>query len=440
MSEPSSDDRTPSDEPTTAPTADGAEAPGDAAPSNADDTRARDAEPGDSEAGDARSGDAKTADAEPADTRSEDAGGQVAAGAPPASPPAAWGDSLNQLQTRWVRLEVMLSVAIVIAEILALGAWIALKGLSSPPKVSAAGVVFRAGVTATALGLGTWFALNKATPVVRQVATSVAVAAGLFVGRLWAGVGVSFGAELIGWYQDASTLTLIGGLRAVGTRCTIWLAMLGASIATSGGKHINVDVVMRFVPMKLRVPMAVAAWAAAAVVSFAASWGFVEHIAVTSMGAKGDAPMSAKVGAIAHEAGEHLFLLRQQLRIDRKVAWRVWTGERHLSTLTAAEWNAMIDDGGWAERYGADKAKALRAPETTRFVTPIVSIPGGKSPRGILVEDLNLLFPFGFFIIGLKFVLRCLLALSGHVVVDPDAAHRDDDHPPAAQGAAEEAA
>lgn len=405
MSEPSSDDRPPRNEPAATPSAETSASPPAAT--------------------------TVTGEGEPAKT---------AAPAAPKPAPAAWGDSFHRLQERWVRLEVMLAVAVVIAEILALGAWIALKGLSSPPKVSAAGLVFRAGTTATVLGLGTWFALHKAAPVVRQVATSVAVAAGLFLGKVWIAVGVAYGAELIGWYQDASTLTLIGGLRAVGTRCTIWLAMLGASLATSSGKHINVDVVMRFMPIRLRVPMAVAAWAAAALVSFAASWGFVEHIAVTSFGAKGDAPMSQKVAAIKHEAGEHLFLLRQQIRIDRKVAWRVFGGERHLATLTGEEWNALLDEGGWAAHYGEEKAKALRAPATAKYVTPIVSIPGGKSPRGILVEDLNLLFPFGFFMIGLKFLLRCLLAISGHVEVDPDAAHKDDDHPPATDGAAEEAA
>lgn len=355
--------------------------------------------------------------------------------------PAAWGDGLAKLQERWVRLETMMAVGIIVAEILALGAWIALKGMSSPPGVSAAGLVFRAGMTATALGMLVWFGSYKLPMKVRQTAACIAVAAGLFVGKLWVAVGVSYGAELVGWYQDASTLTLIGGLRAVGTRCTIWLAMLGASLATSSGKHINVDVIMRFVPVKVRVPMAVAAWTAAAVVSFAAAWGFVEHIAITSFGAKPDSTMGAKIHAISHEASEHAFLLRQQLRIDRKVAWRVFGGQRHLSTLTSAEWNEMIDDGGWAERYGADKAKALRVPDTVKFVTPVVTIPGGKSPRGILVEDLNLLFPFGFMIIGLKFLLRCLLAISGHVEVDPDAAHRDDDaHPAGSDEPTEEAA
>ncbi len=360
-------------------------------------------------------------------------------GAPKPSP-AAWGDPLHRFQERWVRLEVTLSVVIVIAEILSLASWIALKGLSSPPGVSAAGLVFRAGVTATALGIAAWFGLKKASPVVRQVATCVAVAAGLFLGRAWVSVGVAYGAELVGWYQDASTLTLVGGLRAVGTRCTIWLAMLGASLATSSGKHINVDVVMRFMPTRLRVPVAVAAWSAAAVVSFAAAWGFVEHIAVTSFGAKSDATMGAKVGAIAEEMGEHRFLLSAQLRLDRVVGWRVFSGERHLKSLSGAEWNQIIESGGWAARYGAEKAQALRVPATEAYVTPLVTIPGGRSPRGILVEDLNLLFPFGFFMIGLKFLLRCLLAISGHVEVDPDAAHREEGHAPSERDAAEEAA
>ena len=37
-------------------------------------------------------------------------------------------------------------------------------------------------------------------------------------------------------------------------RFTLWLALLGASVATAQGKHINVDVVMRFLSPRARVP------------------------------------------------------------------------------------------------------------------------------------------------------------------------------------------
>jgi len=41
------------------------------------------------------------------------------------------------------------------------------------------------------------------------------------------------------------------------TRLTLWLALLGGSIATAKGKHINIDVVMRFLTPRMRIPVAV---------------------------------------------------------------------------------------------------------------------------------------------------------------------------------------
>ena len=60
--------------------------------------------------------------------------------------------------------------------------------------------------------------------------------------------------------------------------------------------------------------------------------------------------------------------------------------------------------------------------------TPIVSAPGsGESPRGLLTREATFIVPFGLIMIGLRFLLRILLALSGRVRVDPDAAHADDE-------------
>ncbi len=57
---------------------------------------------------------------------------------------------------------------------------------------------------------------------------------------------------------------------------------------------------------------------------------------------------------------------------------------------------------------------------------PAVSIPGGQEVRGLLIKDADLIFPFGLLMIALRFILRCLLALSGQVAVDPDVAHSED--------------
>ena len=90
-----------------------------------------------------------------------------------------------------------------------------------------------------------------------RVAVTSAVVAGLVLGRLWANAGVEYFSNVLNWMQNASLLMLIGGLRGVVTRLTLWLALLGGSIATAKGKHINIDVVMRFLTPKMRIPVAI---------------------------------------------------------------------------------------------------------------------------------------------------------------------------------------
>jgi hypothetical protein len=366
---------------------------------------------------------------------------EAEAPSPPAHPPgAAWGDPLQRFEKAWARFETRLAVGVLLAEIASLCAWVFLKGMSTPPTSGKAGVVFRAVMTSLVLGFATWRLLRGKPERLRSTATTIAAAAGLFLGRLWVGVGVTYSSEILNWYQDASTLTLIGGLRGVGTRLTAWLAMLGASLATSSGKHINIDVVMRFLPPKVRVPAAAAAWLAAAAVCFASTWGFVDHIVIASFQAPKESTTGQKVGVLTHELREQFFVLRKQISLDLKVGPRVFTGTKYSEALSGAEWNAHVQEGGYEAWFPKEQVEALlvKGDAVARPVSPLVIVPG-KNQRGLLVETLNLLFPFGFFMMGLKFLLRVLLVFSGHVVVDPDAAHREDhdDEPegePAAEG------
>lgn len=352
---------------------------------------------------------------------------EAAVPAAAAHPPgAAWGDPLRRFEKAWARFETRLAVGVLLAEIASLCAWVFLKGLSTPPSSGKAGIVFRAVVTSLVFGFATWRLLQGKPERLRSTATTLAAAAGLFVGRLWAGVGVGYGSEILNWYQDASSLTLIGGLRGVGTRLTAWLAMLGASLATSSGKHINIDVVMRFLPPKVRIPAAGAAWLAAALVCFTATWGFVDHIAVASFQAPREGTAGQKMGRLTHEIREQLFVLRKQIGLDMKVGPRVFTGTKYSEALSGAEWNAHLQGGGYEDWFTKEQVEALRVKDEAKPVSPLVIVPG-KSPRGLLVETMNLLFPFGFLMMGFKFLLRVLLVFSGHVVVDPDAAHREDD-------------
>jgi hypothetical protein len=59
---------------------------------------------------------------------------------------------------------------------------------------------------------------------------------------------------------------------------------------------------------------------------------------------------------------------------------------------------------------------------------PQVPVPGtGEEARGLLVRELDFVFPFGLAVIALKFLLRILLILMGRIDVDPEAAHKEED-------------
>jgi len=363
--------------------------------------------------------------------------------AAPGVPKRAWGEPLKRLDRAWTALESRLCAAVLLAEIAALCLWISLKGLSAeytPGSGDKSGLVYRALLGAAVLGV----AANRAFRgrARHDVAVTAAVVLGALGARAWANVGSEYFANLLNWMQSASFLTLIGGVSGIAKRLTLWLALLGASLATGQGKHINVDVVMRFLTPKLRVPVAVVGWLTAAVVCAAGVWGFFDHIAIESFRAPAtapcpedpnktcDVPPGAKIATVQGEMGKDLFLAGRQLSLDVRSFPRVIAGTKYDTYLHAAEWNAWMAGGGWEAHYDRDAVASLKmsedAPEQTHL--PIISIPGSaENVPGLLVKDLNFIFPFGLFIIALRFVLRALLAISGQVRVDPDAAHGDDD-------------
>ena len=343
--------------------------------------------------------------------------------------PLAWGAPLARLDGAWTHLESLLCAVVLVAEILALCAWIAMKGLSTPTTAdNKAGLVFRAIVGAVALGLLADRLTRKSPERVARVATLSAVGVGLLASWAWRGSGIAYCSNFLNWYQESSTLTLAGGLRGVASHLTVWLALLGASLATASGKHINIDIVMRFFKPGWRIPAAIAGWVAAAVVCFAAVVGFFDHIAIGNFGAKADATASEKIEVVAHDLGDHMFLVRKQIGLDLRTLPHVVLGERYDSWLRGADWNAWIRDGGWSDRYTPAQVESVLVPDASGSDVhgPLVVVPGGTN-RGILGHALNLMFPFGLAMIGLRFLLRALLAASFQIDVDPDAAHGEPD-------------
>jgi TRAP-type C4-dicarboxylate transport system permease small subunit len=346
---------------------------------------------------------------------------------------------------------------VLLAEIAALCSWIALKGLSSeysPGGGDVSGLVFRSLITCVLFG----FVAHKATKPKNDSAAeetkhawivTTAVFLGLFAGRFWVTVGVEYTSNLLNWLQNASLLMLVGGLRGLGTRFTLWLALLGASIATAKGKHINVDVVMRFLTPKLRMPIAVLGWLAAATMCLAGVVGFADHIAIesfkapatqpctgaaadgaTTQGGDCDVPFGVKLGIVEKAVGDDFFLMGRQVSLDVRSVPRVLVGTKYDGWMKAGEWNEWLKGADWAAHFKQDDVNNLLLPadQPDAVRSPAVNVPGGmEQARGLVIRDLNFVFPFGLLMIALRFVLRALLAISGHVRVDPDAAHEEDD-------------
>lgn len=342
---------------------------------------------------------------------------------------AAWGRPLVRFDEAWTRLEARLCVGVLLLEVLSLSLWVALKGLSAPPdSESPAGVVFRGLIGALVLGAVGYFAPRKQSLQVRRAISMGGVVLGIALAKAWANVGVSFGSNLLNWYQQASSLTLLGGLRGVGTRLTLWLALLGGSLATGAGKHITIDLITRFLKPKARLPVVLSGWLGAAVICASASWGFFDHISIDSFGADADARPSAKVSAVTKGLGENFFVLRRQLSLDLKTLPHVMRGEPYADWLTGTEWNQWIDDSGFAERYGKEAAEGLKIGADDRRA-PAVLIPGKGEMRGDLIDTANLVFPFGLLMIAIRFVLLSLLVLSGHKSIEETGEGMDIERP-----------
>jgi hypothetical protein len=191
------------------------------------------------------------------------------------------------------------------------------------------------------------------------------------------------------------------------------------------------------------VPVAVLGWLTAAIVSATAAWGFFDNVAVEEFHARATMPCAdgrtheicsppagEKIDLVLKDTGRNLFLARRQISLDIRSLPKVIGGTPYGKWLTAGEWNEWLRAGGWESHFAADDVKALELPaDSTDFRTPAVTaVPGGTDRvHMLLVPLLNMVFPFGLLVIAIRFVLRSILAVTGWVTVDPDAAHVDEE-------------
>ena len=371
--------------------------------------------------------------------------------------PAAWGEPIAKLDRAWTKLEARLAAGVLIAEIAALVFWISIRALSTSGKAGS-GQLFRQLLCAAVIGGVTWRLVRKHPR--NQAITTGGVVLGAVVGSVWGDAGTAYFSNLFAWLQNASILVYFGGVSDLAKRFTLWLALLGASLATAQGKHINVDVVMRFLSPKMRVPVAVIGWVAAAAVALSASWGFFDFVAVEEMKAPTTMPcpgdesarcttsMGSKVDVVTTRFGRDFFLTGRQISLDLKSFPKVLAGTPYNKYLTPAEWNAWLKGGGWSPRFNPEDVKLLELPEdgSIDYRNPsVTAIPGSVDQVAkMLVPMFDLVFAFGLFVVGVRFLVRSLLAISGHIKVDPNAAHGDDDlahaHDSSSQAAAVDAA
>ena len=276
-----------------------------------------------------------------------------------------------------------------------------------------AGLVFRGVLGAIAIGAVMNRLARARSPRGRGADDrSLRRASGSCWGSFRARSGSGYFGNALNWLQDSSSLTLLGGLRGVGTALTWLLAMLGASLATGSGKHINVDALVRFLRPRWQLPAVLWAGSMAAVVCLTSVWGFFDHIAIESFGATASAAPGEKIAVAMHEQGRHLFVLRKQLALDARALVHVVAGNRYDTWLHGAEWNTWIRGGGWENHFSEAQISGILLPESgaRELHPPLVVVPSGESNRGLLTRDLHLIFPFGLLVIGLRFLLRVLVA------------------------------
>jgi TRAP-type C4-dicarboxylate transport system permease small subunit len=373
-------------------------------------------------------------------------------------PKAAWAEPLVRFDRAWTKLESRLAAGVLLAEIATLIFWIAIRALSSTGE-SGSGQLFRRMLVAAIFGGIAW-RFTKKHPQ-GQTITTGAVIAGVVAGSYGGEHGTVYFSNLFAWLQNSSILVFFGGASDLAKRFTLWLALLGASLATAQGKHINVDVVMRFLSPKMRVPIAVIGWVAAAVVAISASWGFFDFVAVEELKAPTDMPCPggdatkicdatpmSKVDAVEAAFGRDLFLTGRQLSLDLRTFPKVITGTTYNQTLKNEDWNEWLHDGGWESHFKPEDVKIFEVPpnpDQPYRIPAVTAIPGSNDQiNRVLVPLVDLVFAFGLFIVGIRFLLRSLMAIGGHIKVDPNAAHGDDElahaHDASEQAAAVDAA
>src|SRR5262245_42473057 len=135
---------------------------------------------------------------------------------PPAPTKARWAEPIVVADRACTSFETWLALVVFALEAVSMTVWVCLKGFSAPPEHVSA-IVFRAIVGSAVLGTAAHWALRQQPSRVRRWGTLGAVFIGVLAARAWVHFGGEYSSNVLNWYQQASFLTLLGGLRGVGT-------------------------------------------------------------------------------------------------------------------------------------------------------------------------------------------------------------------------------
>lgn len=348
---------------------------------------------------------------------------------------AAWANGIVRFERALTWIEARLLFVTLMALVLSLVFWISLRGMATPlESKSAAGTVFRMLVGAGVVGgLSRVVAVRalKMDEVKSALVTSLGVMIGIGTASLWRGVGIARFDAILNWLQEGSSLAMVGGLRGLSTRLTVAVALIGAALAAARSKHINIDVVLRFMNPALRKPVHVLGAIATATVCFVASYGFLDYTSIEGFGQNRDLSMSEKVAGLRRASATHRFVFYKQIGLDlRTFPAVVFGGVRWDAPerMTGRQWNEWLAAEGFSEHFSKEEFEMMKAPASAENESrvPMVTLPS-ESSKGALSHDLNLLWPLGLFWIGLRVILRAILVISGHASVEPDADEPDEE-------------
>ena len=379
--------------------------------------------------------------------------------------PAPWTKPLVRLDAMWTKIEMYLVLAVLIAAILYMTGWVTLNAFHT----KGGKLANFPGLILTFAGLASAASWTRIPPRERLPKKLIVPGVLFMLGVILLLVAKrqDYFANISRWLADASLIKQMGTPQIVSARLfTIWVALLGGSLATGAGRQINIDVVMRFIGPKPRLVVALIGYVSAAIACFVIAWGFVDYLAITRFGAQKLATKGEKVSMIAKSMGRHAFIARRQVAMDFRTFGKVVLGNRPYDKwYSGNEWNQELNENGWADVYpqpapvAGAPAPAVAYPSkpclSGKELEELAAKGGSVNPEWRLVgacdmggdgngtraplatapepddrtpleADLSLLFPWGFFMIGLRFTLRALLALGGAVSTDPNAAHGAD--------------